>query len=92
MSVSENAKIQGLEKYMIGITLQESSTDGTGVYIAKLHWSEKDNSPLISDPSFTVTANGHDSTTDAYEYTISHSVSNAMRLDTTTFVMSGVLP
>lgn len=88
-SISE-AYIQGIEKYMIAITLPESSTAGTGVYVAKLHSSAKDNSTLLADPSFTVTSNGYDSATDAYEYTISHSVSNPTRLGTTTFVMSGV--
>ncbi|MDX7523212.1 glycosyl hydrolase family 28-related protein, partial [Enterobacter hormaechei] len=88
-SISE-AYIQGIEKYMIAITLPESSTAGTGVYVAKLHSSAKDNSTLLADPSFAVTSNGYDSATDAYEYTISHSVSNSTRLGTTTFVMSGV--
>lgn len=88
-SISE-AYIQGLEKYMIAITLPESSKAGSGVYVVKLHSSAKDNSSLLSDPSFTVTSNGYDDTTDAYEYTISHSVSNATRLGTTTYVMNGV--
>ncbi|UHO30417.1 hypothetical protein K7R23_21060 [Citrobacter rodentium NBRC 105723 = DSM 16636] len=88
-SISETY-IQGLEKYMIAITLPESSAAGTRIYVAKIHSSAKDNSSLLAVPSFTVTSNGYDSTTDACEYTISYRVSNATRLGTTTFVMSGV--
>ncbi|MFI3383315.1 phage tailspike protein [Escherichia albertii] len=82
--------IQGVEEYMLAITLPETSTPGTGTYVAKLHSSSKDNATLLSDMAFSITSNGYDSTTDAYEYTISHSVSNSTRLGTTTYVMNGV--
>lgn len=83
------AYVQGLEKYLITITLPEASTAGTGVHVAKVVSSAKDNAALLADPGFTVSADGYDAVTDSQVYTIYHAVANPTRLGDTVFTMTG---
>lgn len=81
--------IQGLEKYMLTITLPEGGTSGAGVHVAKILSSAKDNAALLADPAITVVSNGYDATTESTVYTIYHQVSNPTRLGDTVFTLTG---
>lgn len=82
--------VLGMEEYMIGITLPESTTLGSGAYVIKIASSSKDNANLLADPGITVVANGYNQAADSAEYTIFHQVANATRLGNTIFTLEGV--
>lgn len=83
------AYVQGLEKYMVTITLPEAATAGSGTHVAKILSSTKDAANLLADPAITIVANGYDSATDSTMYTIYHQVANATRLGDTVFTLTG---
>ncbi|EOL8974983.1 glycosyl hydrolase family 28-related protein [Cronobacter dublinensis] len=87
---ASEAYVLGLEEYLIGITLPESTVLGSGIHIIKIASSSKDNSSLLSDPGITIVANGYNQSTDSAEYTIYHQVANATRLGNTIFTLEGV--
>ncbi|MFS7884304.1 glycosyl hydrolase family 28-related protein [Cronobacter malonaticus] len=88
-SVAESY-ILGIEEYLIGITLPETSTLGSGVHVAKVVSSSKDNAALLVDPSVTVVSSGYNDAAAGVEYTIYHQVANSSRLGNTIFELSGV--
>lgn len=88
-AVSENY-IQGNEQYLIGITLPETSTAGTGVLVTKVIGEASSGATLLATPAFTVTVNGYDAATDSVAYTISHAVADATRLGNTVYTLTGV--
>lgn len=84
------AYVQGVEKYLVTITLPQAATAGSGVHVGVVHSSTKDGAAMLANPSISVVDQGYDSVTDSNRYTIQHRVANPTRLGRVTMTMEGV--
>ena len=87
-STTENYLI-GTEKYIVDITLPETSTALSGALITKVVSAASSGASLLADGAVSLVSNGYDSATDSMVYTIRHAVSNPTRLGNSMFSIKG---
>lgn len=87
-SISENYII-GTERYVIDISLPETTAALSGALITKVYAQASSGATLLADGAVSLVSNGYDAVTDDFVYTIRHAVSNATRLGNSMFSIRG---